>query len=74
MRRFWLIAAAFGLGLCVLAATAAGCGDKREHRVNVIRQHPGREVRGEHEREAKVEHEKHGHEHDKDRKGDRKHD
>ena len=36
MRRFWSIAAALGLGLCVLATAATGCGDKRERRVEVV--------------------------------------
>ena len=72
MRRFWSIAAALGLGLCVLATAATGCGDKRERRVEVIRERPEREDR--HEREGNVEHERRGDERDRDRERDRDHD
>jgi hypothetical protein len=72
MRRFWSIAV-LGLGLCVLAAAATGCGERREHRVEVIRERPERE--GRHEKEVKVEHERRGDERDRgrDRERDREH-
>ena len=71
MRRFWLIAAAFGLGLCALAAATTGCGDERGRKVEVIRERPERE--GRHERERRAEPERRGDERDRDRDQDREH-
>jgi hypothetical protein len=73
MRRFWSIAAVLGLSLCALAVAATGCGERRERRVEVIRERPQREDRHGHEREAKVEHDRRGDDRDRHEERDREH-
>jgi hypothetical protein len=74
MRRFWSLAAALGLGLCVLAAAATGCEERRGRRVEVIRERPVHVVRVERERQVRVEPERHGQERDRGREREREHD
>ena len=69
MRRFWTIGATLGVVLCALAA--AGCEERRERDVTVIRERPQREVIVEHERRAEPE--RHGDEHDRDMDREREH-